>query len=219
MILKPENYDEWLRARLNGIGGSDAGTVLGKNKYKNNAELWREKTGKLIPEDISDKPAVIFGKNAEKHLRELFKIDFPEYTVDYHEFYMYCNDIYPFIFATLDGELTDEKGRRGILEIKTTTIRNQNQWSEWETPEHEPKIPDNYYVQIIHQLAATDWEFAVLKAYIRYYRNGVLRAAVRHYFIERCEVESDIEFLINKEKNFWKCVTENKEPALILPEI
>lgn len=214
MILKPKDHDEWLRARLNGIGGSDAGTALGKNKYKNNVELWREKTGQLIPEDISDKPAVKYGKLAEEHIRELFRLDHPEYTVDYHEFYMYVNDDHPFIFATLDGELTDEKGRRGILEIKTCTIQNSNQWTEW-----EDKIPDTYYAQILHQLAATGWEFAVLTAYIRYYRDGVMRAAVRHYFIERGEVESDIEWLIGKEKKFWESVTKNKEPSLILPEI
>lgn len=214
MILKPNDRSEWLECRKKGIGGSDAGAVLGMNKYKSNIELWREKTGKFTPEDISDKPAVIFGKCAEEHLRELFKLDYPEYQVDYHEFYMYVNDRYPFIFATLDGELTDEKGRRGILEIKTTTILNKLQWDDWEN-----KIPDSYYVQILHQLSATDWEFAILKAYIRYYRDGVLRVAIRHYFIERGEVENDIAELIEREEKFWRNVTENKEPALILPDI
>lgn len=214
MIIMPKNRSEWLECRKNGIGGSDAGSVLGVNKYKNNVELWREKTGKCTPEDISDKPVVIFGKRAEEHLRELFRLDYPKYQVDYHEFYMYVNDLCPFIFATLDGEITDEKGRRGILEIKTTTIQNKLRWDEW-----EDKIPESYYVQILHQLAATGWDFAILKAYIRYYRDGVLRVAIRHYFIEREEVSADIEQLIAEEKKFWKCVTDNKEPALILPDI
>ena len=219
MILKPENHEEWLKLRMKGIGGSDAGIAIGVNKYKNNVELWLEKTGRVSQEDISDKSAVKFGKLAEQYLRELFKLDFPQYSVNYHEFYMYVNDDYPFIFATLDGELTDENERRGILEIKTTTIQNSAQWSEWETAEHEPRLPDSYYVQIIHQLAATGWEFAVLKAYIRYYRDGILKATVRHYFIERCDVENDIKWLIDKERQFWENVTEGKEPALILPEI
>lgn len=34
----------------------------------------------------------------------------------------------PFIFATLDGELTDSSGRKGILEIKTTEIRRFVDW-------------------------------------------------------------------------------------------
>lgn len=214
MILKPKNREEWLLMRHKGIGGSDAGAVLGVNKYKNNVELWKEKTGRIIPEDISDKSAVKFGKSAEAPIRELFKQDFPQYKVDYHEFYMYVNDDYPFIFATLDGEIKDENDREGILEIKTTTIQNSNQWNEW-----EDKIPDSYYVQILHQLAATGWEFAILKSYIRYYRDNSLRVSIRHYRIERVEVKDDIDYLINKESEFWKCVAENKQPALILPDI
>lgn len=214
MIYRPDTREEWLGMRRRGIGGSDAGAVLGVNVYKNNVQLWEEKTGKIVPADISDKPAVIFGKKAEEHLRELFILDFPQYKVEYHEFYMYVNDEYPFIFATLDGEITDEKGRRGILEIKTATIQNKLQWGQW-----EDKIPDSYYAQIIHQLAATGWDFAVLKAYIRYYRDDSLRTAVRHFRIERSDVKDDIDHLIKKEAEFWSCVENNIQPALILPDI
>lgn len=214
MILKPNNRDEWLAMRHIGIGGSDAGCIIGANKYRSNVDLWREKTGEYIPEDISDKPAVIFGKKAEEHIRELFILDFPQYKVDYHEFYMYCNDKHPFIFATLDGEITDENGKRGILEIKTTTIQNKSQWDEWDS-----RIPDSYYVQILHQLAATGWDFAILKAYIRYYRDGELRVAIRHFCIERDDAQADIDLLIDKEVDFWNKVKTKTKPALILPEI
>lgn len=215
MILKPENRTEWLKLRQNGIGGSDAGTVLGVNKYKTNVQLWEEKTGLKELTDISDKPAVKFGKEAEPHLRELFRLDHPEYELDYHEFYMYVNDEYPFIFATLDGEITGENNRRGILEIKTCTIQNNSQWNEWT----DDKIPQSYFAQILHQLAATGWEFAVLKAYIRYYRDGVLRVAIRHYHIERNYVQADIDYLIEREALFWKDVENKTRPAVILPEI
>lgn len=214
MVLKPETHDEWLEQRKCGIGGSDAGTVLGVNKYKSNVELWLEKTGQSEPEDISDKPAVKFGKFAEKHLRELFKQDFPDYQVDYHEFWMYQNDKYPFIYATLDGELTAPDGSKGILEIKTTTIQNKSQWDEW-----EDKIPDSYYAQVLHQLVATGWNFAVLKAYIRYYKDGELRVSIRHYRIDRKDKEAEMQYLIECESKFWACVKSKTRPALLLPEI
>lgn len=215
MILKPNTREEWLALRQKtGIGGSEAGCILGVNKYKSNVELWEEKTGRKASEDISDKPAVVFGKFAEPHLRELLRQDYPQYAVDYHEFYMYVNDRYPFIFATLDGELTDENGRRGILEIKTTTIQNRLQWDEW-----EGKIPDSYYAQILHQLAATGWDFAILKAYIRYYVDGEVRVTIRHYRIERADVEDDIEYLIQAESKFWTNVQKNTRPPAMLPEI
>lgn len=215
MILKPKNHAEWLKARRRqGIGGSEAGCVLGVNKYQSNVDLWELKTGRRQPADLSDNPAVQFGKFAEPHLRELFKQDFPEFTVDYHEFDMYCNDRYPFIFATLDGEITAPDGTRGILEIKTTTIQNSKQWDEW-----EGRIPDSYYAQILHQLAATGWDFAILKAYIRYYRDGELKVSIRHYRINRKDVESDIEYLITEECKFWAAVQNDERPALKLPEI
>lgn len=214
MVLKPETPDEWLEQRKIGIGGSDAGTVLGVNKYKSNVDLWLEKTGQSEPEDISDKPAVKFGKFAEQHLRELFKQDFPDYKVDYHEFWMYQNDKYPFIYATLDGELTAPDGSKGILEIKTTTIQNKSQWDEW-----EDKIPDSYYAQVLHQLVATGWDFAILKAYIRYYKDGELRVSIRHYRIDRKDKEAEMQYLIEHEAKFWACVKSKTRPALLLPEI
>ena len=215
MILKPKNREEWLELRgKQGIGGSEAGCVLGVNKYQSNVDLWELKTGRREAPDLSENSAVQFGKFAEPHLRELFKQDYPEYSVDYHEFDMYVNDRYPFIFATLDGEITAADGTRGILEIKTTTIQNRLQWGDW-----EDKIPDSYYAQILHQLAATGWDFAILKAYIRYHVDGEVRVTIRHYRIDRKDVEDDINCLIQAEKVFWQHVQDDTRPALILPEI
>ena len=40
------NETEWHNLRKKGIGGSDAGVIIGKNKYKNILQLWEEKTGR-----------------------------------------------------------------------------------------------------------------------------------------------------------------------------
>ena len=90
-----------------------------------------EKTGRRIPEDISDNPCVVYGKLAEAPIRELFKLDYPEYQVEHHEFRILQSIRYPFMQASLDGELTDPDGRRGILEIKTTNILQSMQREKW----------------------------------------------------------------------------------------
>ena len=93
----------------------------------------------------------------------MFELDFPQFHVDYDEFGMKANEPdCPFIFATLDGELTDQNGRKGILEIKTTEIRRSIDWKKW-----SGQIPDYYYAQVVHQLLSTGYEFAILKARIR----------------------------------------------------
>lgn len=218
MILKPTDRAAWLDARKRGLGGSDAGTAVGVNRYKSNVELWREKTGLTEPEDIGDKPAVKFGKQAEEHLRALFALEHPEFALDYHEFFMYVSDTHPFIYATLDGELTDENGRRGVLEIKTATINNSAQWGEWLDKDRQPKIPDAYYAQILHQLAATGWDFVILYAYIRTpYGGTAARILERH--IERADVENDIQYLIGQETAFWQAVEQKRQPPRILPDI
>lgn len=212
MILKPKSREEWLAMRqTQGIGGSDAGTVLGLNPWCSNVQLWRYKTGQEVPPDISDKPAVKFGKIAEEHIRELFRLDYPEYDVQYAEFDMHVNDLLPWQFATLDGVLHDQNGRAGILEIKTTTIQAKAQWVEWEN-----SIPNRYYAQILHQLSATGFEFAILRAYIRYYKGGEFRAAVRDYRIEWEAVKEDIEYLCMQEAAFMDSVKSGKPPAAII---
>lgn len=214
ILYDPQSREEWLECRMNGLGGSDAGTVLGVNKYKSNYQLWKEKAG-IENNEFAGNSATEYGKSAEEHVRALFLLDNPQYECEYHEYRMYANDEHQFLYATLDGELIEkETGRKGILEIKTTTIQNSSQWEEW-----DDKIPQTYYAQVLHQLYATGWDFVVLRAYIRYYKGAELRATVRDYTIDRNEVGQDISALVAAEIKFWDSVISRKEPATILPDI
>ena len=58
LVIDNADHAAWLKARGYGIGGSDASAILGMNPYKSNIELFEEKTGRLLPEDISDKTYV-----------------------------------------------------------------------------------------------------------------------------------------------------------------
>lgn len=205
--------EEWLQNRKR-IGGSDASAILGRNPYKTNIELWQEKTGRTLPEDISDKPYVKYGIAAEEHLRALFALDHPEYTVCYEENNIWINDRMPWAHASLDGWLIDKEGRNGIWECKTTNILQSMQKEKW-----KQQIPDNYYVQVLHYLMVTEFDFAVLKAQLKYDFGGEIYLQTRHYPIERSEVQEDIDYLVQKEAEFWEYVKSDKVPPLELPEI
>lgn len=207
------NHDEWLRARTK-IGGSDASAILGLNPYKNNVELFYDKAYGSEPEDISDKPYVKYGTEAEKHLRELFKLDYPQFKVDYVENNMWFNDKYPWAHASLDGWLTDHDGRMGVWECKTTNILQSRQKEKW-----DHKIPDNYYIQVLHYLMVTEFDFVVLKAQLKSDFGGDVYIQTKHYLIERSEVEEDIAYLIEAERRFWEHVEAKREPPLKLPDI
>ena len=216
MIKLPKTHDEWLEERKNGLGASDAGTIIGVNSWKSNVELWMEKTGRAAAKDISDKTYVKYGHDAEPFLRGLFALDHPEYKVTYESPYkMIFSDDYPFIFCTPDGELEElSTGRRGGLEIKTTEIMNSRQWKEW-----DGRIPDAYYCQVLHQMLATGWEFVWMRAQIKWHGKDGPQATIKDYLIERENVHDDIEFVRDSEIEFWYNVQEGRQPVLILPEI
>jgi len=206
---------EWLKGRTSQIGGSDAAAVLGLNPWKSNVELWEEKTHRRDSPDISDKPEVVFGNRAESHIRELFALDHPQYEVCYEENNMWINTEYPFAHASLDGWLIEkETGRKGILEIKTTNIVNNISLKKWEN-----RIPDNYFCQILHYFMVTGFDFAILKARLRFGFEDDIYCQVRHYRIDRAEVVNDIVTLEQAEKAFVQNIEHDERPSLILPNI
>lgn len=213
-IIDCSDHDGWLKARASGIGGSDASAVIGMNPYKTNIDLFEEKTGRVIPEDISEKPYVLYGTLAEDHIRELFALDYPEYRVEHHNNRILRSVAHPFMQASLDGELTDPDGRRGVLEIKTTNILQSMQREKW-----NDRIPDNYYIQVLHYLIVTGYDFAVLRAHLRSDWGDDRRTQVKHYFIERSEIADELEILLEEEEKFWQYVVSGRKPALVLPEI
>ena len=125
---------------------------------------------------------------------------------------MIINDRLPFAHASLDGELTDPDGRKGILEIKTSNILQSMQRESW-----KDKIPDNYYVQVLHYLMVTEYDFVVLTAQLKTVFGGDLRKQTRHYFIEREDVLDDLAFLEKEERELWQSVITDDVPGWILP--
>ena len=47
-VREMENRKNCLRVRAQGIGGSDAGAIMGLNRYKGPMAVYLEKTGQLI---------------------------------------------------------------------------------------------------------------------------------------------------------------------------
>ena len=206
---------DWLQHRHSYIGGSDASAIVAMNPYMTNIDLWEIKTGIRVPEDISKKDYVQYGTKAEKHLRDLFKLDYPQYKVEYKANNSWHNDKYPWAAASLDGVLTEkETGRKGILEIKTTNILQSMQKEKW-----NHRIPDSYFCQICHYLAVTEFEFAKLRAQLKSEFDGEVYLQTKTYTIEKSEILEDIEYLMNEEKKFWEYVERRKRPGLVLPMI
>ena len=161
------------------------------------------------------KDVVAYGTKAEASLRQIFKLDYPDLKVDYRKNNLWTNDRFPFATASLDGWLTDKDGRKGVLEIKTTNVMSSRQKEKW-----NDRIPDNYYCQLLWYLGVTEFDFAKLKAQLKWEINGEVYCQTKHYHVERSDVEDDIRYLFEAAERFWnENIKARKKPALILPEI
>jgi putative phage-type endonuclease len=201
-----KNEEEWLAERCNHIGGSDCAALLGVSKWKSNVDLYREKVGNL--QRFVTNESIELGKRAEPALRELYSAYNPHMSIDYHQYTIIYQEELPFIASTLDGELTDEDGRKGILEIKTASLSRKTQWEEW-----DKRIPNHYLTQVLHQMISTGYESADLYACLTGIDGD---SVIRTYRFERSDYVEDISWLTEKETEFWGYIQRKQMPPLIL---
>ena len=196
--IECDTREEWLIARRRqGIGGSDAAAAVGMSPWSNPVELWKIKTGAMKQKDLAGNASVERGISWEPILRDIYSRTHPEYKVEHHPYDILYQSEYPYLFATLDGEVVDENGRQGGLEIKTSSPRGKAGFDEWANGH----IPDHYYVQTLHELLATGYEFVHLFAALFSLDGTVTLKPIVE--IERNEVREDLKWLLAEETRFW----------------
>lgn len=229
------NEEEWHYLRSLGIGGSSVSTIMGVNKYESITDLWLEKTKQKERKNLDGNKLVEYGSKAEEHIRELFKLNYENFYV-FHSNEMLVHDEYEFIRGNLDGEiecLEDieidgtliKKGQKGVLEIKTSLIRNasmKKEWGEWRyydeysSSKFIPKIPENYFYQCLYYLLITGYDFVVLHAELRSTSNRFSAERVTYAF-SREDVEHLLEPMKQEVIKFWnENVIEGKRPAVVI---
>ena len=65
----------------------------------------------------------------------------------------------------------------------------------------------------------TGFDFAVLKARLKYDIDGEISVNTKHYIINREDCADDIEYLKEAEKRFAEYIKADNRPALVLPQI
>ena len=177
-----DDREQWLQIRRGYLGGSDAGAVIGMNKYGSAVSVWAEKTGKA-PE-FGGNTATNVGTYLEDLVAKLFMEETGK-TVRRLKFTI-VNPAYPFACANIDREVLCEDA---ILECKTTT--NIGNISKMRSGE----CPDQWYAQVTHYMAVT----GAKKAYLAALENN---QKLHIFEIERDEDE--INALMEAERAFWE---------------
>lgn len=196
---------------------------MGLSPWTTTDELYDLKTRRIEQKDISNKPAVKYGIDAEPLIRDFVALDFPFLKVGYHGMDILHHDIYPFITATLDGELIDTrfKNRKGVLEIKTGSYRNREDLEKWDNGE----IPIYYFTQVCQQLAVTGWDFELVAAKLtrRPFKNDEVDFSLPEsvwkyvYFNKNWDnVKDSIQEVLRADIEFWNYIESGVRPPSIL---
>lgn len=200
--------EEWLALCNTGLGGSDAGTVLGVNPYKTPLQLYLEKRGELEAEDISSKEAVHFGNVLE----DVVAAEYARRTGQRIErcTTMLRHPQHDWMLGNLDrlvweGDKRPQyKGQirtRKLLECKTALSRfvDKTMWG----PDGTDEVPIPYLAQCQHYMAVTDAEQCDL---------AVMMAGpeFRIYHIHRDD--ELIASMIEREGEFWERIKTGSAP-------
>lgn len=187
------DHTEWLTARRDGIGGSDAAAICGLSKWKSPFAVWVDKVSTEPPADTAGE-AARWGTILEPIVRDEVATRTQLGIVP--DPWLYAHAEHDFMRANIDGLVDGEPV--GIYEGKTGSVYTADGWDN-------DQIPTAYQIQIQHYLAVTGLEWALC---------GVLIGGQR---LEIREVGRDDELigsLITIEADFWGHVTDGTPPPL-----
>lgn len=133
--------EDWLRIRKQGIGSSDSAAVLGLDRYRSALDVYLDKKG-LLPEQEGNR-FTEWGTRLEPLVADWFAQETGKKVRQRHAVLQHSQR--PYVLANLDRTVV---GEPAVLEIKTTSAYNRDEWEDEE-------IPLRVVTQIQHQLAVT----------------------------------------------------------------
>lgn len=190
--IRYKDHEEWLALRRQlGVGGSEAGAVMGLDPYKSPYTLWAEKTGR-IPEFAGNLTTRV-GSYLEELVARLWCEETGKKVRRRNAIIL--NDDYPCSFADVDRMVV---GENALLECKTTSslpvMRSVRGGA----------FPDRWYCQMMHYLMVTGCDRAYL---------AVLVGGREFYSFVLERDEEEIRILADAETQFWRQVQTDTPPA------
>jgi len=172
---------EW---RHNGIGASDASTIMGENRFKSYSQLLQEKRGPA--RDFGQNAAMARGTELEPQARKLY---IAETGRDVRPACLQSTR-YDWLRASVDGIAVSGYA---VVEIKCGQ-------SAYRTAKQTRSVPDYYYGQMQHILAVTGYDSLDFWCYWPGYPALLILVPRNVDYIER---------LLNRELEFWNLVQRN----------
>lgn len=176
--------EDFLKARRNGLGGSDIGAVLGVSPFKTAVDVFLAKTEPNPEEEHNE--LFYWGHALEAPIAERFARDHQIQVL--RDIPIMRHKEHEWMVANVDGIINDAD--RGILEIKTVSAFGGRDWGV----DGSDEVPLAYVAQVAWYMAIMDYDYAKIAALF----GG---NDYREFHVER---DIDLErTLIEKGRAFW----------------
>lgn len=195
-VCSTEDREAWLLHRMTGLGGSDAGAVLGVSPWSTPYTTWADKCMGQS-QDLSDNEAVRWGTVLEQPIAQEWAEQQDLELV--HPNAMYRSLEHHWMLASPDGAIEVGDSKPQLVEIKTCGLRSETDWDDG-------MMPVTYQCQVHHYLETLQLDVARVVCLI----GGQRLVEVT---IERSDEVS--EMLLTAESEFWaKHVRTGTPPAM-----
>lgn len=202
-------YEDWLKYRTTGIGGSDVSAIYEVSGWTTKRALYYAKRG-LDKGEASNQYTLDFGHHVEPFVAQWFKDCWErkykswlekrlnvkiKSLLIYKDTIMYRHPLFPFMQANLDYrchiETVSGKVLEGIFECKTTS------WHIGSEKWNDEKVPLEYELQCRHYMAVMNLDFTIIACLW-----GNNETDYRARVVKR---DLDLEEeMIYMEKDFWE---------------
>lgn len=181
-----QNGPDWHRWRAQGLGGSDAPTIMNDNNFQCPDELLAVKHGRKV---IRETDAMRRGKEREP----IARVKYQQMTGIRCRPVCVVHDEFPWLRASLDG--LSEDGQT-VLEIKCPTSPGTHYQAL------ANKVPRYYWAQVQHQLAVTGCP--VLHFFTYFPNDSLFPVEKQCALVKVLPDQAYIQRLIAHEKRFWE---------------
>ena len=179
-----QGTSKWLAWRHNGIGSSEASTIMGENRFQRASSLLQKKRGPVVLDSFQNE-AMALGTKLEPEARKLY---IAETGKDVRPVCVQSSR-YDWLRASLDGLSVNQDA---VVEIKCGA-------SAYRKVSQSHSVPDYYYGQVQHILAVTGLDSLDFWCY--WPDNPTLLLTVERD-------NTYIEDLLSKELEFWNLVKQ-----------
>jgi putative phage-type endonuclease len=183
IISYPQQSELWHRWRFNGVGSSEASSILGLNRFKSRSQLLFEKLD-FFYRPVKDELMILGLRNEKNALKR-----YQDRTGMLMKPTCVQHNVYSWLRASLDGICTNFES---IVEIKCGR-------SNYELMAQRRSVPIWYKSQLQHILAATGIQRIALWCWYPG-KQGLLRTVERD--------DKFIDSLLDAEQEFWFEVTK-----------